>query len=169
MPQPESQLISQRYVKGTKCDLTNEFRSVEVRFVCNEKANGVTYLGELLEPSTCHYTLQIVTPLVCGFAGKAKQIQSGTIFCNPKADPEAEAIRRTQAARQAEEEAIARIKREEEEWQKEELEKTILREAEQRRQEERREQEKEKTQALQAAAAAAKIQYVNFCFWFWFF
>ncbi len=81
----EQRLVRQTYVGGTMCDLNGQARSVEVRFLCNDKPNGITFVGELQEPSTCKYTLVVVTPLVCELFGQkiANKKAAPTVFCNP--------------------------------------------------------------------------------------
>lgn len=81
----DTNLATQRYVGGTKCDLTGEPRLVDVRFVCNERSDGTTFLGELQEPSTCKYLLTIVTPLACPKGGSSNAAKkTPTIYCNPQ-------------------------------------------------------------------------------------
>lgn len=80
-------VYSQNYVGGTPCELANQKRSVEVRYLCNPKPNGITYVGQLSEPSTCRYTLLVYTPLVCPAGGaKAAVTAPPTIYCNPSLD-----------------------------------------------------------------------------------
>ncbi|XP_071729578.1 protein OS-9 homolog [Rutidosis leptorrhynchoides] len=64
---PRSKDASQRYhahqyKNGTTCDLTNEPRETEVRFVCSEPRAMISSITEL---STCKYALTIQTPTLC--------------------------------------------------------------------------------------------------------
>ncbi|KAK3435770.1 hypothetical protein EUGRSUZ_C00480 [Eucalyptus grandis] len=64
---PRSKDASQRYhahlyTNGTTCDLTNEPRETEVRFVCSEPRAMITSFTEL---STCKYALTIQSPMLC--------------------------------------------------------------------------------------------------------
>ncbi len=88
----ESKQIRQRYVGGTVCDLGQQQpRSVEVRYLCNDKPNGITFVGELQEPATCQYSLAVLTPLVCDLLGlkTAARRAAPVIYCNPVAVPPA--------------------------------------------------------------------------------
>lgn len=80
---PETKLVKQMFVGGTVCDLNGASRSIEVRYLCNDKASGVTFVGELQEPSTCAYQLSIVTPLVCELVGTKPATKKAVIYCNP--------------------------------------------------------------------------------------
>ncbi|KAL3535937.1 hypothetical protein ACH5RR_004398 [Cinchona calisaya] len=64
---PRSKDASQRYhahwyTNGTTCDLTNEPREAEVRFVCSEPRAMISSITEL---STCKYALTIQCPTLC--------------------------------------------------------------------------------------------------------
>ncbi|XP_076900760.1 protein OS-9 homolog [Bidens hawaiensis] len=83
---PRSKDASQRYhahkyTNGTTCDLTNEPRETEVRFVCSEPRAMISSITEL---STCKYALTIQIPTLC----KHPLFQEErpvwyTINCNP--------------------------------------------------------------------------------------
>ncbi|XP_059286564.1 protein OS-9 homolog [Lycium ferocissimum] len=64
---PRSKDASQRYhahiyTNGTICDLTNEPRQTEVRFVCSEPRAMISSITEL---STCKYALTVHCPTLC--------------------------------------------------------------------------------------------------------
>ncbi|GAB4828209.1 Protein OS-9 [Ancistrocladus abbreviatus] len=64
---PRSKDASQRYhphqyTNGTTCDLTNQPRETEVRFVCSEPRAMISSITEL---STCKYALTIQSPMLC--------------------------------------------------------------------------------------------------------
>ncbi|KAL3642946.1 Protein OS-9 [Castilleja foliolosa] len=64
---PRSKDASQRYhahifTNGTRCDLTNEPRETEVRFVCSEPRAMISSITEL---STCKYALTFQIPTLC--------------------------------------------------------------------------------------------------------
>ncbi|XP_051150727.1 protein OS-9 homolog [Andrographis paniculata] len=64
---PRSKDASQRYhahifTNGTLCDLTNEPRETEVRFVCSEPRAMISSITEL---STCKYALTFQCPTLC--------------------------------------------------------------------------------------------------------
>ncbi|RVX05241.1 Protein OS-9-like [Vitis vinifera] len=64
---PRSKDASQRYhahqfTNGTICDLTNEPRETEVRFVCSEPRAMISSITEL---STCKYALTFQSPMLC--------------------------------------------------------------------------------------------------------
>ncbi|KAB5551871.1 PROTEIN OS-9 [Salix viminalis] len=64
---PRSKDASQRYhahqyTNGTICDLTNEPRETEVRFVCSEPRAMISSITEL---STCKYALTVHSPVLC--------------------------------------------------------------------------------------------------------
>jgi len=52
------------YSNGTKCDLTNELRTTEVRYICNEAAVQ-EFIGDIFEPKSCEYTVVIHTAKLC--------------------------------------------------------------------------------------------------------
>jgi protein OS-9 len=82
---PRSKDASQRYhahiyTNGTKCDLTNEPRTTEVRFVCSEPRAMITSITEL---STCKYALTFHCPMLCKHPlFQEERPVSHTIFCN---------------------------------------------------------------------------------------
>lgn len=84
----DNKQVRQRYVGGTVCDLNGVPRSVEVRFLCNDKPNGITFVGELQEPATCQYSLAVLTPLVCDLLGvkTVSMTAAPIIYCNPVVD-----------------------------------------------------------------------------------
>ncbi|PKI33182.1 protein OS-9 homolog [Punica granatum] len=64
---PRSKDAAQRYhahqyTNGTVCDLTNQPRGTEVRFVCAEPRAMITSITEL---STCKYALTVQVPTLC--------------------------------------------------------------------------------------------------------
>ncbi|KAE8678788.1 Protein OS-9-like protein [Hibiscus syriacus] len=64
---PRSKDTSQRYhahqyTNGTLCDLTNQPRETEVRFVCSEPRTMISSITEL---ATCKYALTIQCPMLC--------------------------------------------------------------------------------------------------------
>ncbi|KAL4654224.1 hypothetical protein ACB092_01G362400 [Castanea dentata] len=64
---PHSKDASQRYhahqyTNGTMCDLTNQPRETEVRFVCAETRAMISSITEL---STCKYALTVQCPTLC--------------------------------------------------------------------------------------------------------
>ncbi|GFY53858.1 protein OS-9 [Trichonephila inaurata madagascariensis] len=54
---------SQWYVNGTKCDLTGQPRTAEVRLYCEEDAGD--YIYRVDEPGTCSYIITIHTSRLC--------------------------------------------------------------------------------------------------------
>ena len=56
--------LSETYVGGTVCDLTNAERSIEVRYVC-DASREISWIDRLAEPQSCQYTLFVHTPLLC--------------------------------------------------------------------------------------------------------
>ncbi|XP_063873973.1 protein OS-9-like isoform X1 [Scylla paramamosain] len=54
---------SQFYVNGTKCDLTGEPRSTEVRFHCEDGVGD--YIQRVDEPESCRYVVTVATTRVC--------------------------------------------------------------------------------------------------------
>ncbi|WOL17305.1 hypothetical protein Cni_G26096 [Canna indica] len=64
---PRSKDASQRYhaqwyTNGTICDLTNQPRETEVRFVCSEPS---VVISSIKETSTCKYIVTVQCPLLC--------------------------------------------------------------------------------------------------------
>ncbi|KAL2249499.1 protein OS-9 homolog [Sesamum indicum] len=93
---PRSKDASQRYhahifTNGTLCDLTNEPRQTEVRFVCSEPRAMISSITEL---STCKYALTFQCPTLCKHPlFHEERPVSHTIHCNalPKEEPKADA------------------------------------------------------------------------------
>ncbi|KAL0910218.1 hypothetical protein M5K25_021175 [Dendrobium thyrsiflorum] len=64
---PRSKDASQRYhahvyTNGTLCDLTNQSRETEIRFVCSELSVVISSIKEI---STCKYVVTIQCPMLC--------------------------------------------------------------------------------------------------------
>ncbi|XP_020597096.1 protein OS-9 homolog isoform X2 [Phalaenopsis equestris] len=64
---PRSKDASQRYHahvynNGTLCDLTNQLRETEIRFVCSEPSVVISSIKEI---STCKYVVTIQCPMLC--------------------------------------------------------------------------------------------------------
>ncbi|KAM6553274.1 hypothetical protein CsatB_014036 [Cannabis sativa] len=82
---PRSKDASQRYhahqyTNGTLCDLTNQPRETEVRFVCSEPRAMISSLTEL---STCKYALTVRSPMLCQHPlFQAERPVWYTIHCN---------------------------------------------------------------------------------------
>lgn len=82
---PHSKDASQRYHShifnnGTLCDLTNEPRETEVRFVCSEPRAMISSITEL---STCKYALTFQCPTLCKHPlFHEERPVSHTIHCN---------------------------------------------------------------------------------------
>ncbi|KAH6779291.1 ER lectin-like protein [Perilla frutescens var. hirtella] len=93
---PRSKDASQRYHahifnNGTLCDLTNEPRETEVRFVCSEPRAMISSITEL---STCKYALTFQCPTLCKHPlFHEERPVSHTIHCNalPKEEPKVQA------------------------------------------------------------------------------
>ncbi|KAG8372662.1 hypothetical protein BUALT_Bualt12G0089900 [Buddleja alternifolia] len=93
---PRSKDASQRYhshmfTNGTLCDLTNEPRETEVRFVCSEPRAMISSITEL---STCKYALTFQCPTLCKHPlFHEERPVSHTIHCNalPKEEQKVEA------------------------------------------------------------------------------
>ncbi|KAI3906087.1 hypothetical protein MKW92_029882 [Papaver armeniacum] len=83
---PRSKDASQRYhthiyTNGTICDLTNQPRETEVRFVCQPGPKGV--ITSIAELSTCKYALTFQTPYLCKHPMfKQERPVQHTIYCN---------------------------------------------------------------------------------------
>uniref|UniRef100_A0A0D6R9F1 Protein OS-9 homolog n=1 Tax=Araucaria cunninghamii TaxID=56994 RepID=A0A0D6R9F1_ARACU len=65
---PRSKTAAQRYhahiyTNGTICDLTNEPRETEVRFMCSESNRAL--IQSIKEISTCKYALIVQCPMLC--------------------------------------------------------------------------------------------------------
>lgn len=92
---PRSKDASQRYHahifrNGTICDLTNEPRETEVRFVCSESRAMISSITEL---STCKYALTFQCPMLCKHPLFLEERPvSHTIHCNalPKEETKVE-------------------------------------------------------------------------------
>nr|XP_042909766.1 protein OS-9 isoform X3 [Parasteatoda tepidariorum] len=54
---------SQYYVNGTKCDLTGQPRTAEIRIFCEEDSGD--YIHRVDEPGTCNYVITVHTSRVC--------------------------------------------------------------------------------------------------------
>ncbi|MCO5571075.1 hypothetical protein L7F22_024806 [Adiantum nelumboides] len=54
---------SHLFTNGTLCDLTNEPRETEVRFICSDTVNNM--ISSITEVSTCRYMLIFSTPILC--------------------------------------------------------------------------------------------------------
>ncbi|XP_062078223.1 protein OS-9 homolog isoform X2 [Humulus lupulus] len=82
---PRSKDASQRYhahqyTNGTLCDLTNQPRETEVRFVCSEPKAMISSFTEL---STCKYALTVRSPMLCQHPlFQAERPVWYTIHCN---------------------------------------------------------------------------------------
>ncbi|KAH9504956.1 Protein OS-9 [Bulinus truncatus] len=78
-----SRYHSQTYTLGTKCDLTNQMRKTEIRFMCEE--NSEDYLYRIDESETCVYTVIIMTSRICShpFLKAPVKRQPVPITCNP--------------------------------------------------------------------------------------
>ncbi|BFI34276.1 protein OS-9 [Marchantia polymorpha subsp. ruderalis] len=66
---PRSQSAAQRYhahlyTNGTRCDLTNEPRQTEVRFVCSTEP-GKAFINSIKEAPSCKYTVIFHVPMLC--------------------------------------------------------------------------------------------------------
>ncbi|KAF4346868.1 hypothetical protein G4B88_018407 [Cannabis sativa] len=69
-----------QYTNGTLCDLTNQPRETEVRFVCSEPRAMISSLTEL---STCKYALTVRSPMLCQHPlFQAERPVWYTIHCN---------------------------------------------------------------------------------------
>ncbi|CAI0542635.1 unnamed protein product [Linum tenue] len=58
----QSRYHAHQYTNGTLCDLTNQPRETEVRFVCSEPRAMISSITEL---STCKYALTVQSPMLC--------------------------------------------------------------------------------------------------------
>ncbi|BFZ06452.1 hypothetical protein BsWGS_09491 [Bradybaena similaris] len=79
---------SQYYTLGTKCDLTDQMRKAEIRFMCEE--NSEDYLSRVDESETCVYTVTVMTSRICRhpyLKAPAKR-RSVPITCNPLLSPD---------------------------------------------------------------------------------
>ncbi|XP_059174409.1 protein OS-9-like [Physella acuta] len=74
---------SQTYSMGTKCDLTNQMRRAEVRFICEE--NSEDYLARVDESETCVYTVTVMTSRICRhpYLKAPTKRKPVPITCNP--------------------------------------------------------------------------------------
>lgn len=74
---------SQMYTNGTKCDLTGQPRTAEVRVFCEEDAGD--YIYRVDEPGTCNYVITVHTSRLCSHP-LLKPLPSNkahAIPCNP--------------------------------------------------------------------------------------
>ncbi|XP_064595061.1 protein OS-9-like [Liolophura sinensis] len=74
---------SQHYGNGSKCDLTQEPRKTEVRFLCEEGSGD--YIARIDEPETCVYILTVHTTKICHHPDLRPKSHSHNvpIYCNP--------------------------------------------------------------------------------------
>ncbi|KAG0614315.1 hypothetical protein M758_6G167400 [Ceratodon purpureus] len=83
---PRSQNAAQRYhahvyTNGTICDLTNQPRETEVRFVCSE--TGRALINSIKEAPTCKYTLVFHAPMLCKHPAFQEERQPWVVIdCN---------------------------------------------------------------------------------------
>lgn len=83
---PRSQNAAQRYhahvyTNGTICDLTNQPRETEVRFVCSE--SGRALINSIKEAPTCKYTLVFHAPMLCKHPAFQEERQPWVVIdCN---------------------------------------------------------------------------------------
>ncbi|XP_024368657.1 protein OS-9 homolog isoform X1 [Physcomitrium patens] len=83
---PRSQSAAQRYhahvyTNGTVCDLTNQPRETEVRFVCSE--TGRALINSIKEAPTCKYTLVFDAPMLCKHPAFQEERQPWVVIdCN---------------------------------------------------------------------------------------
>ncbi|GBN70371.1 Protein OS-9 [Araneus ventricosus] len=79
---------SQYYVNGTKCDLTGQPRSAEIRLYCEEDAGD--YIYRVDEPGTCNYVITVHTSRLCSHP-QLKPLptkKAYSIPCHPLLDEE---------------------------------------------------------------------------------
>jgi len=83
--------LIQRWEGGTECDMTGNFRAVEVQFHCNAQSMDRIFL--IREVAICQYIVVIHTPRLCGdplFAppqpSPATEQESQEIICKPVVD-----------------------------------------------------------------------------------
>ena len=74
-----SRPASHMYVGGTPCDLNQQPRSTEVKFLCGPDA-AVT---NLMEPSTCHYQLDFSSPEMCQHKSFSNSRRARNVVCVP--------------------------------------------------------------------------------------
>jgi hypothetical protein len=88
---PEDSYLSLKYSGGTKCDLTGQARSTELRLKCNEESNTPRVLS-IQETATCQYITVMETNLLCSHpAFKIQHPETLQIRCAPlDADEEEE-------------------------------------------------------------------------------
>ncbi|XP_029824693.4 protein OS-9, partial [Ixodes scapularis] len=74
---------SQKYTRGTVCDITGAPRKVEVRYYCDE--DSTDYIFSVEEPETCSYVFTVHTSRVCSFPPLRRLSTSRphTISCSP--------------------------------------------------------------------------------------
>lgn len=71
-PDLEQRYLSQVWSDGTRCDINNEHRSVEVQYHC-EPGLASSRIALIKETTTCNYILIVETPLTC----KEEQLRVG--------------------------------------------------------------------------------------------
>ncbi|PWN20072.1 hypothetical protein BCV69DRAFT_218332 [Microstroma glucosiphilum] len=71
-PDLEQRYLSQVWSDGTRCDINNEHRSVEVQYHC-EPGLATSRIALIKETTTCNYILIVETPLTC----KEEQLRVG--------------------------------------------------------------------------------------------
>jgi hypothetical protein len=81
------EFFSEVYVDGTVCDLNNQKRTTEVRYICtNDKSSAIL---DVKEPYTCTYIMTIGSPLICKHPNyQPKKEKTQTIYCVPQDDQE---------------------------------------------------------------------------------
>uniref|UniRef100_A0A1D1XVU6 Protein OS-9 homolog n=2 Tax=Anthurium amnicola TaxID=1678845 RepID=A0A1D1XVU6_9ARAE len=91
---PRYKDASQRYhahlfKNGTHCDLTNQPREAEIRFVCSESS---VMISSIKEVSTCKYAVIVQCPLICKHPMfQQERPTSHTIHCNESPQEKQEA------------------------------------------------------------------------------
>ncbi|ORZ04887.1 hypothetical protein BCR42DRAFT_457031 [Absidia repens] len=81
--QQQQQVLVQHWTDGSKCDITNQPRTIDIQFQCaGQDMDHIAYFEEV---STCHYHMTIATPRLCDdlALGSKKQTKSHNIECNP--------------------------------------------------------------------------------------
>lgn len=83
--------LSQWFHSGTKCDLTDQPRQVEIRYKCSGTSTGVVSVEEV---ETCRYVLVYAHPSLCQIPGfQSGEQEENTIICqtvNPPHNPSRE-------------------------------------------------------------------------------
>jgi len=76
--------VSQEYVGGTPCDLTNQSRKTEVRFFCDTSETQHNTFKQIKESATCEYVALIGTRSLCSHKlFKPAQAKVHKIVCSP--------------------------------------------------------------------------------------